>query len=258
MYALRREQGRLAEVVDSVKRAVDDYPAYPIWRYVLADVLAGLGRRHEAGQALDALAAEDFEVQVEMQWLACLSLLPDVCRDLGAVEPAERLHEALLPYALHNATTPPELCLGSVSRGLGILATMMSDWDTAERHFEDALEMNTRIGCAPLARAHVLRLRAHAAASRSSRRSRAGARARRRCSAPSRTSWEWRCCRRGSSSCSGARHRFASGVRRRRRRTRRPPAPPRPARTETPSTACATGTGFTWSCSPPRPWARSG
>ncbi len=32
MYALRREQGRLAEVVDSVKRAVDDYPAYPIWR----------------------------------------------------------------------------------------------------------------------------------------------------------------------------------------------------------------------------------
>ena len=119
MYALRREQGRLAELVDSVKRAVDDYPAYPIWRYVLADVLAGLGHRREAGAALDALAAEDFEVQVEMQWLASLSLLPDVCRYLGAAEPAERLYEALVPYARHAAMTPPELCLGSVSRGRG-------------------------------------------------------------------------------------------------------------------------------------------
>jgi tetratricopeptide (TPR) repeat protein len=39
-YALRREQGRLDELVDVVERAVIDYPAYPVWRYVLADVLA--------------------------------------------------------------------------------------------------------------------------------------------------------------------------------------------------------------------------
>jgi tetratricopeptide (TPR) repeat protein len=33
MYALRREQGRLDEVVEAVERAVDEYPAYPVWRY---------------------------------------------------------------------------------------------------------------------------------------------------------------------------------------------------------------------------------
>src|SRR5262249_58971696 len=34
MYALRREQGRLGDVLDRVERAVDEYPAYPVWRYV--------------------------------------------------------------------------------------------------------------------------------------------------------------------------------------------------------------------------------
>jgi tetratricopeptide (TPR) repeat protein len=34
---------------------------------------------------------------------------------------------------------------GSVARWLGVLATLLSRYDEAERHFEHALEMNTRI-----------------------------------------------------------------------------------------------------------------
>jgi class 3 adenylate cyclase/tetratricopeptide (TPR) repeat protein len=149
MYALRREQGRLGEVVEVVERAVDDYPAYPVWRYVLADVFAELECTDEARAAFDLLAAEGFPVGLEMQWLFSLNLLPEVCRYLGDVERGETLYDLLRPYAGQNAVTPPELCRGSVSRGLGILAGTMSRWDEAVEHFERALRMNGEIGARP-------------------------------------------------------------------------------------------------------------
>jgi class 3 adenylate cyclase/tetratricopeptide (TPR) repeat protein len=149
MYALRREQGRLGEVVEVVERAAHDYPPYPVWRYVLADVLAELERRDEARAALDVLATDGFPVFVEMQWLFSLSLLPEVCRYLSDAERANILYELLRPYADRNASCPPELCRGSVSRGLGILAATMSRWDQAVQHFEFALRMNQEMGARP-------------------------------------------------------------------------------------------------------------
>jgi len=149
MYGLRREQGRVGEVVEVDERAAHDYPPYPVWRYVLADVLAELERREEARAAFDVLAADGFSVFVEMQWLFSLSLLPEVCRYLGDAERANILYELLRPYADRNATCPPELCRGSVSRGLGILAAAMSEWDQAVQHFEVALRMNEELGAQP-------------------------------------------------------------------------------------------------------------
>ncbi|HEU6443562.1 MAG TPA: BTAD domain-containing putative transcriptional regulator [Gaiellaceae bacterium] len=149
MYALRREQGRLREVLEVVERAVDDYSAYPIWRYVLADVFAELERRDDARAAIDVLAGDGFSVYLEMQWLFSIDLLPEVCRYLGDVEQAEILYELLRPYARLNASTPPDLCRGSVSRGLGILAAEMSRWHEAVKHFECALRMNAEMGARP-------------------------------------------------------------------------------------------------------------
>src|SRR5262249_46068354 len=129
IYALRREQGRLGEVIDIVERAADEYPAYPIWRYVLPDVLAQLDRAAEARAAVDAVAGEGFPVYGaggEMQWLISASLLPEVCRFLGDVSEASKLYDLLLPFAELNAVTPPEFSVGSVSRGLGILAAVRS------------------------------------------------------------------------------------------------------------------------------------
>jgi tetratricopeptide (TPR) repeat protein len=39
--------------------------------------------------------------------------------------------------------------LGSFSRSLGQLAALLERWDDAERHFQDAIEMNTRMGFHP-------------------------------------------------------------------------------------------------------------
>jgi len=148
-YGLRRAQCRLEEIVDAVRGAVDAYPQYPLWSYVLADVYAELGRETEARALLDRLAADGFRVQLEMQWLFSLSLLPEVCRYLGDRDRAGMLYERLAPYAHHNAVAPPELCTGSVSRSLGILAATIGRADDAERHFQDAVDMNGRMGARP-------------------------------------------------------------------------------------------------------------
>ena len=149
LYALRREQGRLEELVETVERAVDDYPGYPVLRFVCIDILVELGREDDARAAFDACAADDFRLDPDDQWLFGMSLLPEACRYLGDVERAPALYELLRLYARHNAVAIPELCRGSVSRGLGILAGVMSAPEQAAEHFEDALEMNSTMGTRP-------------------------------------------------------------------------------------------------------------
>ena len=149
LYGLRRGLGRLAEFADTAERAVGDYPAYPLWPYVLVDVRVQLGRTEEARAAFDALAADGFKVRVEMQRLVSLCLAAEPCRELEDAPRAAVLYEALRPYAWQNATTPPELSLGSVARSLGVLAATMADWDAAARHFEDALTANAAMGARP-------------------------------------------------------------------------------------------------------------
>lgn len=72
----------------------------------------------------------------------------------------------LLPHANTCLVGLSVQCEGSTSRPLGMLATTLGRYDDAEQHFEDALEMNTKIR-SPLWTAHtqyeyarMLRLRA--------------------------------------------------------------------------------------------------
>jgi len=150
LYVLRREQDRLAEVEDLVRRSVEEYPTYPIWRCVLAQLTAQLGDHAEARAILEALAADRFAaVPFDEEWLVSMGLLAEAATALGDAEHASVLYERLLPYADRVAISYPEISTGSVAYGLGLLAAMMERWDDAERHFENALEMNRRIGARP-------------------------------------------------------------------------------------------------------------
>jgi hypothetical protein len=56
----------------------------------------------------------------------------------------------LAPHARHNVVMgSARLLLGSAARSLGQLAGVVSLFDAAERHFEDALEMHLRMGAEP-------------------------------------------------------------------------------------------------------------
>jgi len=149
MYQLNRELGHLAEMVGVVERAVEEHPAYPVWSYVLLDVDTELGREARARATFERLAAEGFPLYLEMQWLFGMSLLPEVCRYLDDPEGASAVYARLQPFGHLNATLPPELCRGSVSRGLGVLAATMGRWPEAVEHFEVALRMNAGMAARP-------------------------------------------------------------------------------------------------------------
>jgi tetratricopeptide (TPR) repeat protein len=149
-WALRREQGRLAEIEASLEGYVAEYPTAFLFRCVLTSIQAETGRAQRARDELNALAIDDLAgIDLEPEWFLGANLLAEVCGTLGDAERAELLYAFLLPYGDCNVFAMPEVSLGSASRPLGLLAATMSRWEEAERHFEWALEMNRRMGTRP-------------------------------------------------------------------------------------------------------------
>jgi tetratricopeptide (TPR) repeat protein len=150
LYLLRRAQGRLGEVEDLVRRSLDEYPTYPIWHCVLANSEAELGHIAHARDAFETLAAKGLaNLPFDEEWLISLGLLTETASILGDAERAAVLYPMLLPYGDRVAVSYPEISTGSVARYLGLLTATMERWDDAERHFENALETNGRIGARP-------------------------------------------------------------------------------------------------------------
>jgi tetratricopeptide (TPR) repeat protein len=109
-----------------------------------------LGPEAKARRVLDELAADDFAaLPPDAEWLFCLCVLAEVAAMLGDDARAAVLHGLLSPYERLNALAAGEVALGSVARYLGILATTTRRYDEAARHFDDALELNARMGARP-------------------------------------------------------------------------------------------------------------
>jgi hypothetical protein len=81
---------------------------------------------------------------------ASLSYIAEVAVLLGDGEVAARLYELLSVYKHMTITAGViTVCYGAASRYLGMLAATLGEFDSAEVHFEHALEMNERIGARP-------------------------------------------------------------------------------------------------------------
>jgi hypothetical protein len=147
LYALRREQGRLSEIEDLVRRSAAEFPTYPIVRCVQTHVLAELGADDEARTALDALTGGGCAaLPFDEEWLVSTCLLADAAVVLAAPEASTALYELLAPYDDHVAISYPEVSIGAVALRLGVLAATIGRVDDARRHFADALALHDRIG----------------------------------------------------------------------------------------------------------------
>jgi len=147
MVALRREQGRLAEVLEGAEMLTAQFPAIAGWRCALAYMYAALDREADARRELEVLAPDAFAaIPRDALWLSSLANLSDVVSWLDDTERAAELYAQLSPYATRNVVLFGILCLGSISRNLGVLATTMSRYDEAELHFKDALEAHANLG----------------------------------------------------------------------------------------------------------------
>jgi len=148
MFNIRREQGRLGEVEEAVARFIEMYPAIPAWRCTQALMHVELGRSDEAREALEAV--DIAALPRDANWLIAVTLLSEVCAALGDAERARELYALLAPHGGRNVIVGRAAsCNGCASRLLGMLASVLGEWDEAERRFFEAREMHVRMGARP-------------------------------------------------------------------------------------------------------------
>ncbi len=150
LWALRREQGRLAEIERPFTDASRRFGMYEVLRCIRAHVEAELGHREQAREELRALVADGFATLPRNDdWIFGVSLLAEVSHWLDEAVYADLSYEALVPFSERLAFTPPGACAGSVARPLGILAGRTDRWSDAEHHFEQALNRHAAMGARP-------------------------------------------------------------------------------------------------------------
>ncbi|MDP9236731.1 MAG: alpha/beta fold hydrolase [Chloroflexota bacterium] len=149
LFLIRREQGRIAEMESLVRSSVEQNPDSALLRSGFAILQLELGHDQEAREIYQPLAAAGFSQLGRGQFLPIiLALLAEVAGSLGDGDGSALLYERLLPWRARQLGAA-SIVYGSASRQLGILAGTMSRLDDAQRHFEDALRMNTRMGARP-------------------------------------------------------------------------------------------------------------
>jgi tetratricopeptide (TPR) repeat protein len=148
-FALRGEDGRLAEMEPAIRRSVEEFPTRPLFRCLLARLLTELGDEDGARSVFGALATDRFAViPVNNDMLLSLGHLAEVAWFLADAARGAVLHDLLLPYRGLVVDTM-ESTLGAVDRYLGLAALTAGDLESAEQHLQDALRLNTRIGAQP-------------------------------------------------------------------------------------------------------------
>jgi DNA-binding CsgD family transcriptional regulator len=148
MFTIRKEQGRLQEVAPALKMFIQQHSASGAWRPGLALLYSELGMEAEARAEFETLAANSFAaIPQDALQVVCLVYLAEVCAFLGDTCRAETLYRLLLPWSGYNAVVGGGVAYcGAAARYLGMLAALMSRWPEAERHFQQALEMDARMG----------------------------------------------------------------------------------------------------------------
>lgn len=149
--ALRGGPEGMEESYRGFRERGDQLPGMPAFRAIAAYALATLGRDSEARSELESIAADSFSaLQKNIDWLGTMALLSEAAAALGDADRAETLYRLLLPYAERHAIFDWSIVsMGSISRHLGMLATLAGKYEEAVDHFEAAIEANTRMRARP-------------------------------------------------------------------------------------------------------------
>jgi hypothetical protein len=151
LVALRREQGRLDELLPAIERFAADEPDAGLWRSIQPLAYLDGGNRSEAhatyARALDGGAAT---IPRTMLWLTVMASLAEAAARLGDADGGAQLYGELEPYADRLVQWSFTGNAGSVQRLLGRTAAVAGWHHRACAHFEAALARHTALGAAPL------------------------------------------------------------------------------------------------------------
>lgn len=152
-YDIRRGQSRLGELEQIFLENAEQAAGGPVpyLQAAIAYLYLETERPEQAREWFERLAANDFaDVPRDASFLATLRLCVGLVRRPPDPRRAALLYEMLRPYAGRQIVSGTALlCTGSASRPLGQLATTMGNWEDAQRHFEDALAFDEKIGARP-------------------------------------------------------------------------------------------------------------
>ncbi len=145
---IRREQGRLHELVGSFDVLADRYGANSAWRTTLPFALSELGQRDRAALEFDKLAQLGFErMPRDLNWLFAVAELASVAAYLRDDRRARELYDLLKPFEDRFISVSPGVAsIGSASYYLGLLANTFGDHPRAMSHLEAAIDSNARAG----------------------------------------------------------------------------------------------------------------
>lgn len=151
LFALYREQGRLAELEQPVRDLAAANESIAAWRVALAYLLSEQDDTEEARDLLGELAANDFEaIPDDATRLSSLSFLALTAARLDDVERMERLRELLNPYRGRPIVVGGAAAYGgTTSYYLGVLTSRLGDNDAAIEYFEEAVNLNQEGGALP-------------------------------------------------------------------------------------------------------------
>jgi tetratricopeptide (TPR) repeat protein len=145
LFAIRRYQGRLDEMIDLLARVIADNPRLVVNRAALAAAYCELDRTDEARELFAAEAGTGFaSLPYDSLWITGMRLWADVCSHLGDAGAAPALYERLAPF--HGQVTfAPSALGGSVAHSLGSLVAVLGRFDEAEAHYREASGIYERL-----------------------------------------------------------------------------------------------------------------
>ena len=163
LFAIRREQGRIAELDAPLRAMVREQPDLPVFRTALAGIAGECGRREEARDAVRQLVEGDLDrFPRDTNWLLALSMLVPGAAIGGEPALTQRIYDLLSAYAGRTvAVGHGAACDGAVDHHLGILAVALGDADLADEHFSAARALHRQLR-SPLWVAHTQREHARA------------------------------------------------------------------------------------------------
>ena len=146
---LRREQGRMDELVDVLVASVEDNPGIPGFAALLALAYLETDQADEAAAVLDSALAKGFDTWVvELTWGTGMCLFAEIAARLCHEQAAALLHPLLNPFRDQMAWNGA-FQLGSISHHVGMLAATLGRPDEALQRFAVAETANESLG-APL------------------------------------------------------------------------------------------------------------
>jgi class 3 adenylate cyclase len=144
LVGIRWLQGRLDELLPSLREAVAEQPLIPGFRAALAFALARSDERAEARELLDQARHVDFDLPHDLTWLGGLAMWADTAARLNDVDSACVLFDRLAPWPTQNVN-PNVTSFGTVAHYLGELAAVRGDAVNSERYLLQALDLHRRM-----------------------------------------------------------------------------------------------------------------